>query len=108
MVAPDAVPRLSGERAAAPASAGGVRVVEGEARTHAAVAVVDLNVLKVLRAEHVDEDSQSTGFDYLVIGLGRLFDIHRVLESGASARHDAHAQTAIHPHIFRFEELLDL
>ena len=99
---------LSGERTAASTSASGVRIIEGEARTHDAVDVIDLDVFQVLRAEHVDEDSQPAGFDHLIIGLGRFFDVHRVLESRASAGHDAHAQPAIHPHIFRFEELLDL
>src|SRR5215468_9626136 len=99
---------LSGERTAAPASAGGVRIIEGEARTHDAVDVIDLNALQVLRAEHVDEDPQPARFDHLIIGLGRFFDVHRILETGASAGHDAHAQTALHSHIFRFEELLDL
>src|SRR5215475_11891207 len=99
---------LNGKGAAAPTSAAGVRIVEGEAGTHDAVDVIDLDVLQVLRAEHVDEDSQSAGFDHLVIGLRGLFDVHRVLETGATAGHDAHAQSAIHSHIFRFEELLDL
>src|SRR5215475_7906435 len=92
---------LSGERTAASATAGGVRIVEGEARTHDAVDVINLNVFEVLRAEHVDEDSQPARFDNLVIGLRRFFDVHRILEAGASAGHDAHAQTAVHPHFFR-------
>src|SRR6185369_3559402 len=45
---------LCGERSTASATAGSIRVLKGEARTHHSTHVVDLDTVQVLRAEHID------------------------------------------------------
>src|SRR5690349_17144928 len=84
---------LGGERRAAAAAAGCIRVLEGETRTHDVGDIVDFHAVQVLRAEHIDEQAHA----FLIqneIALPRiLFDIQTVLKSRAAAGHHAHAQS---------------
>src|SRR5262249_38793331 len=50
---------LRGERRTASATAGCIRILEGEARTHHATHVVDLDAVQILCAEHIDKHAHA-------------------------------------------------
>ena len=71
---------------------------------HHVADVVNFDATQVLGAEHIHEDFDAALFDNF-IGLGRsFFDVHGVLKTGATARHDAHAQAALIAGIFGFHK----
>jgi hypothetical protein len=86
----DIVLRLKGRFA--PARGGHVRVVDGEARAHERVHVVDLGPGKVGRAERVDDDPDAVHLHLVVAVLRAPVEPERVLETGTSAALHGDAQ----------------
>src|SRR5688500_12929593 len=86
---------LRGERAAAAAAAGRVRVLEGEARALHRRDVVDRHAVDVLGGEGIDEDSPLPLVDHEVVLGGLVLDQKPVLEATAPARLDADAEPAL-------------
>src|SRR6186713_2209616 len=88
----DPVLRLEG--GAAPARRLDVRVVDREAGVHERVLVVDLRAEEVRRAERIDDDGDAVHLDLVVALLCAAVEAERVLEPGAAAALDRHAQHA--------------
>src|SRR5574342_35338 len=93
----------------APAAAGGVGVLEREARSLHRRDVVDRDVVQVLRRKRVDEELEPVLLHDEVI-FGRLvFDQQAVLETAAAAWLHTDAQTAdLEPTPIGVHETLDL
>jgi hypothetical protein len=99
---------LSREGASAATAAGRVGVGEGETGAHYIAHIIDLDLIQVLRAEHVHEDTQAVRFNHFIRGRRRLLDVHRVLESGTTSRHNANTKTGIVAHVLGRNKLPDL
>src|SRR5690606_12009055 len=80
------------EGAAAAASAGRVRVLEGEPGPHHRRDVVDLHAVQVLGAERIHEETKPVRVEDLIILLGLILDVEAVLEARAPAGQDRDAQ----------------
>src|SRR4029079_7210992 len=83
---------LRSKRAPAPAPAGGVRVLEGEAGALHGRHVVDGDAVQVLRRERVDEDLEAVLFDNECVVSGLLFDEQAVAKAAAAAGLNAHPE----------------
>src|SRR5438105_6442942 len=92
--------RLDRERTAAAATAGGVRVVESEPRTHNRIHVIHLYAVKILAREHINENPKTVMVEYLVALPRRIFDLHRVGKPATATRHNANAQPGFRPGVF--------
>src|SRR5688572_23492405 len=97
-----------GERAAATAAAGRVRVVEREPGAHHRRNVVDLHAVEVLGTERIDEDPQPVHRDDLVVLLGVVLDVEAVLEPGAATRKNCDPKAGRLRSPLLFHELLYL
>src|SRR4051812_4018220 len=85
-------PDLDGEAAAAAAGGFRVRIADHELRAVQALGVVDDGAHQVLQAERVDQQGDVVGGDGQVVLALLLVELEAVLEPGAAAALDVHAQ----------------
>src|SRR6266568_686123 len=80
-----------------PAAAGvlGAGVVELEPRALQPDDVIDADTLQVHRAHRVDKDLEAVLLVDLIAVLGRVLEVHRVLEARATPAHDADADAVV-------------
>src|SRR5215213_3408328 len=84
---------LGGEGCTAPATAGGIRILEREAGTHDAAHVVDLDSVQILRAEHVDKHSHALLIDDEIAFARLLLNVQAVLKTRAPSGYNSHAES---------------
>ena len=80
---------LRRKRCPAAAAAGGVRVLESEARAHHIRGVIDHNAIEILGREHINEKFDAELVENEIALLGLFFDVQAVLKARATARHNA-------------------
>src|SRR5262249_30991047 len=105
-VLPASLP-LDREGTTATTGPGRVRIAEREARAHHRVDVVNLNSVEILLREHVDEDPQTILVQNLIALPRRVFDLHRIREPAAAARHHADSQPGFCARALGFHEFFD-
>jgi len=77
--------RLCAERAATPAGALDVRIIELKARALHGFYVVHLSTIQVQHARLVDENLEAVKTVSLIKEIRRILECHRIAESGATA-----------------------
>lgn len=100
---------LRRERGSAAAAAGGIRVIEGKARTHHIRRVIDRDTGEVLRRKHIDKKTNVVLVNDKV-ALTRFFlDVQAVLKARAAARYNADAKSGgFRQIVFAGKKLFDL
>ena len=83
---------LGGKRSTAPATAGGIRILEREAGAHDAAHVIDLDAVQILSAEHIDKHSHALLVKNEIAFARLLFNVQAVLKTRATSGHNSHAE----------------
>src|SRR5512146_3570832 len=88
-------PRLYRERRSATASRGGIRVLDNELRTFQTFGVIDLSANQILEAHRIDQQLHPVLAHPGVVFIDDFVEREAILEAGAAAAADEHAQLQV-------------